>query len=78
MHTDLPICVVTPPRDARAMPVIEQAREQGFELEEWPLNGLWVSGWRRGDDERWPCFLAEREALSYMADRLRRTAAFER
>jgi hypothetical protein len=48
------------------MQVIEEAREQGFELE------------RRGDDTRGPCFLTEREALSYMADRLRRTAVFER
>jgi len=39
--------------------------------------GQWVWGWRRGDDTRWPCFLSEREALSYMADRLRRTAVFE-
>jgi len=46
-------------------------------LEERPLRGQWVWGWRRGDDTRWPCFLTEREALSYMADRLRRTAAFE-
>jgi hypothetical protein len=46
----------------------EAAAQRGFELEERPL---------RGDDTRWPCFLTEREALSYMADRLRRTAAFE-
>jgi hypothetical protein len=37
----------------------------------------WVWGSRRGDDTRWPCYLTEREALSYMADRLRRTAVFE-
>jgi hypothetical protein len=32
---------------------------------------------RRGDDTRFPCYLSEREALSWMADRLRRTAVFE-
>jgi hypothetical protein len=59
------------------MEVIEEAREHGYELEEGPLNGQWVWGWRRGHDTRWPCFLTEREALSYMADRLTRTAVFE-
>jgi hypothetical protein len=34
--------------------------------------------WRRGGDDRHPCFLTEREAVDYMADRLRRIAAFER
>jgi hypothetical protein len=64
-------------RDASVVDVREAARDHGFELDERPLRGLWVWGWRRGDDTRWPCFLTEREALSYMADRLRRTAAFE-
>jgi hypothetical protein len=50
---------------------------EDLRLEESPLRGQWVWGWRRGDDTRWPCFLTEREALSYMADRLRRSAAFE-
>jgi hypothetical protein len=58
--------------------VIEQARRQGFELEERVLGDAWVHGWSRDGDERWPCFLTEREALSWMDDRLRRTAAFER
>jgi hypothetical protein len=49
--------------------VLAEAAERGFMLEERPL--------RRGDDTRWPCFLSEREALSYMADRLRRTTVFE-
>jgi hypothetical protein len=60
------------------MQVIEQARERGFELEERPLAGRWVWGWRRGDDTRHPCFLTEREAISYMRDRLTRIATFER
>jgi hypothetical protein len=33
---------------------------------------------RRGDDDRHPCFLTEREAISYMRDRLDRLAVFER
>jgi hypothetical protein len=48
-----------------------------IELDEKPLNGTWVWAWRRGDDERHPCFLTEREALSYIADRLQRIAVFE-
>jgi hypothetical protein len=36
-----------------------------------------VCGYGDGGDARGPCYLSEREALSYMADRLRRTAAFE-
>jgi hypothetical protein len=51
--------------------------KRGFELEERPLRGQWVWGWRRDDDTRFPCYLSEREALSWMADRLRRAAAFE-
>jgi hypothetical protein len=74
----MPFCVVTPLRDARAMSVIEQTREHGYELEERRLNGRWVWGWRRGDDTRHPCFLTEREAISYMRDRLTRIAVFER
>jgi hypothetical protein len=50
---------------------------QSFELEVKPPRGRWGWAWRRGDDERHPCFLTEREALSYMADRLRRAAVFE-
>jgi len=79
MHEKLPFCVLGIARacDAAAMGVREEARQRGFTLEERPLRGQWVWGWRRGDDTRWPCYLTEREALSYMADRLRRTAAFE-
>jgi hypothetical protein len=53
------------------MDVIEQARARGYELEERPLQRQWVWAWRRGDDDRHPCFLTEREALSYMADAAR-------
>jgi hypothetical protein len=68
---------IAPLRDASTVDVREVARDQAFELEERPLRVQWVWGWRRGDDTRWPCFLTEREALSYMADCLRRTTAFE-
>ena len=33
-------------------------------------------GWRRGDDDRWPGFLERRLAVSWMADRLRRSGVF--
>jgi hypothetical protein len=59
------------------MQVIDEARERGFELEERPLRGEWVWGWRRGDDERFPCFLEQRLAVSWMRDRLTRMGAFE-
>ena len=59
------------------MDVIERARDQGFELEERPLNGQWVWAWRRGDDDRWPCYLEERQAVAWMADRLKRRVVFE-
>jgi hypothetical protein len=50
----------------------------GDQREKRPLRRQWVWGWRRADDTRWPCFLTQREALSYMADRLRRAAVVER
>jgi hypothetical protein len=57
--------------------VLTAASERAFTLEERALRGQWVWGWPRGDDTRSPCFLTEREALSYVADRLRRGAVFE-
>jgi hypothetical protein len=54
-----------------------EAAVRGFELEERPLRGQWVWGWWRGDDTRFACYLSEREALSWMDDRLRRAAVFE-
>jgi hypothetical protein len=58
--------------------IIDAARSDGFELDEKPLDGRWVWVWHRGDDWRWPCFLSEREAVNYMADRLRRIAIFKK
>jgi hypothetical protein len=54
----------------------EAAAAEGFALEEKPLSGQWVWAWRRGADERWPCYLEERQALEWIADRLRRNGAF--
>ena len=56
--------------------VVEVAREQGFEIIERQVNGRWCVGWARGGDERWPCFLEERLAVSWMRDRIRRQGVF--
>jgi len=60
------------------MDVIEEARRQGFELEERVLSDQWMWRWRRDDDQWWPCFLERRLALSWMDHRLRRSGVFER
>lgn len=57
--------------------VLDEARARGFELEERVLSDQWMWGWRRDDDERWPCFLEHRLAVSWMRDRLGRTTVFE-
>jgi hypothetical protein len=44
------------------MDIIELARQYGYPLDEKPLDGRWEWAWRRGDDDRHPCFLTEREA----------------
>ena len=59
------------------MDVIEKARLQGFELEERVIADAWVWGWSRGDDDRWPCFLERRQAVSWMRERLGRSEVFE-
>jgi hypothetical protein len=56
--------------------VLDQARAEGFELIEKALDGRWVLGWARGDDDRWPCYLEEHQAVDWMRDRLRRSRAF--
>ena len=68
---------VTPGGYRQIMDMIDEAREQGFELEERVVGDAWVWGWARGDDDRWPCFLEHRQAVSWMAERLKRTAVFE-
>lgn len=57
--------------------VIAQAAEEGFELVERPVAGEWCFGFVREGDDRYPAFLEERQAVSYMADWLRRGRAFE-
>jgi hypothetical protein len=56
--------------------VIDQAAHEGFELEERACQDACVWGWCRGDDQRWPCYLEVRQAISYMADWLRRGRVF--
>jgi hypothetical protein len=71
---------VLPPRDHRGMTddeVVAEARAQGFEFDWRPVNGKWCVGFVRGDDLRRPVFLEERQAISYMADWLRRGRVFE-
>jgi hypothetical protein len=58
------------------MYTIAEARADGFELEERVCAGQWLWGWRRGDDERWPCHLTRDEAIGWMADRLNRVRVF--
>jgi hypothetical protein len=56
--------------------VIDEAAELGFEPVDRMVKGRLVFGWARGDDERWPCFLERRLAISWMADRLMLTRVF--
>jgi hypothetical protein len=56
--------------------VLAEAAAEGFELEERPCGDGWVWGWSRGDDTRWPCYLAHRQAVDWMRDRLRRGRIF--
>jgi hypothetical protein len=56
--------------------ILSAARVDDFTLEECVCRGEWVHRWRRGDDDRWPCFLTRRELLSWTEDRLARCAAF--
>lgn len=40
--------------------VLAQAAEEGFELEKRACQ----DAWGRGDDQRWPCYLERRQAIS--------------
>ena len=53
--------------------VLEAAATEGFDLHEriTPHTGHEAWGWHRGDDDRWPCYLERRLAISWMRDRLR-------
>jgi hypothetical protein len=56
--------------------VLDEARAEGFELEERACQDAWVWGRCRGDDRRWPCFVEERQAIGWMRDRLSRGRVF--
>ena len=78
-RTPRPLVSVPTRRDDGAMTddeVLGRARADGFDLIERMSAGQWAVGWARGDDERWPCFLEERQAISWMRDRLSRGRVF--
>jgi hypothetical protein len=58
--------------------VLELAAREDFDLHERlaAYMGEEAWGWHRGDDDRWPCFVERGQAISWMADRLRRAGAF--
>jgi hypothetical protein len=56
--------------------VLAEAHDEGFELIERISAGRWAVGWARRDDDRWPCFVEERLAVSRMRDRLTRGRVF--
>jgi len=70
---------VAPERDHQTMTddeVLDGARADGFELSERMSAGRWAVGWARGDDDCWPCYLEERQALNWMRHRLSRGRVF--
>jgi hypothetical protein len=56
--------------------VLDEARAEGFELIERMSACQWAVGCARGDDDRWPCYLEERQAINWMRDRLSRGRVF--
>jgi hypothetical protein len=52
--------------------VLDEARADGFELIERLSAGRWAVGWARGQGDRWPCLLEERQAVNWMRDQGRR------
>jgi hypothetical protein len=56
--------------------VIAEARAEGFELEERPVNGNWCWSFVRECDDRYPAFGEQRQAINYMRDWLRRGRIF--
>jgi hypothetical protein len=56
--------------------VLDEARAEEFELVERMSAGQWAVGWARGADDRWPCFLEERQAMGWMRDRSSRRRVF--
>ena len=64
---------VTPAQHALGMTdaEVEAAEAEGFELVERPCGDQWAWGFVRESDDRYPCFLEQRQAVSYMRDWLR-------
>lgn len=63
----------------RPMDVLVEAERLGFSVTETVRKDdqrVWA--WRRGADERWPCFLTKREAIGWMRDRIQRGGVFDR
>jgi hypothetical protein len=56
--------------------LLEHACADGYDLEERACQDAWLWGWCRGDDRRLPCYLEQRQAINWMADRLRRERVF--
>jgi hypothetical protein len=56
--------------------VLRPAGFDGFELEERACQDVWVWGWCRGEDRRWPGYLEQRQAINWMRDRLSRRRVF--
>jgi hypothetical protein len=74
-----PVVGVPRRRDDEAMTdgeVLDEAHADGFELIERLSAGQWAVGVARADDDRWPCFLEERQAINWMRDRLERGRVF--
>ncbi|HEX4532155.1 MAG TPA: hypothetical protein VIA11_22425 [Acidimicrobiia bacterium] len=55
---------------------LDDAPADGFELIERMRAGQWEVGWTRGADDRWSCFLHQRQALNLTPDQLNRGRVF--
>jgi hypothetical protein len=55
-----------------------QAANLGFQLEQLDVDGIGVWTWRRGSDQRWPAFLDQASALSWMEYGIRTASLFNR
>ena len=57
--------------------IVAQARTAGYDLMQRELpSGELVWTFLPGDDTRHPCFVTRREAVAFIADRLRGTAVY--
>jgi hypothetical protein len=79
MSEHVPPASSSPPRHDWAMTedeVSDESAVAGCELEERACQDAWVSGWARGDDRRWLCFLERHQAVDWMRDWLSRGQVF--